>query len=118
MASPASGQRGLPRFADRRAAVSGAVLIGLALVITFLLDTPWDSVSTFRISRPRDVWAVGNLTVPSQWFNVAASVLLAFLGARLFRRGAAAGRHWRLASGLSCWPWRFLSGRRPARPFR
>ena len=98
MASPASGQRGLPRFADRRAAVSGAVLIGLALVITFLLDTPWDSVSTFRISRPRDVWAVGNLTVPSQWFNVAASVLLAFLGTRLFLKGG--GRWTALALGV------------------
>ena len=98
MASLASGQRGLPRFADRRAAVSGAVLIGLALVITFLLDTPWDSVSTFRISRPRDVWAVGNLTVPSQWFNVAASLLLAFLGTRLFLKGG--GRWTALALGV------------------
>ena len=40
MASPASGQGGCPA-SPTAAPRSGAVLIGLALVITFLLDTPW-----------------------------------------------------------------------------
>jgi simple sugar transport system permease protein len=44
------------------------------------------------------VWAVGNLTVPSQWFNVIASVLLAFLGTRLFLKGG--GRWTALALGV------------------
>ena len=98
MASPSPIKGGMPGITDRRAAVTGGVLIGLALIITFLLDTPWDSVSTFRISRPRDVWAVGNLAVPSQWFNLAASVLLAFLGTRLFLKGG--GRWTALALGV------------------
>ncbi|MDA9929913.1 ABC transporter permease [Alphaproteobacteria bacterium] len=72
---------------DWRTSISGGVLILLALIIAFLLDTPWENVSTFRISRPRDEWAVGNLVVPSQWFNVIAAVFLAFLGTRLFLKG-------------------------------
>ncbi|MEC7212274.1 MAG: hypothetical protein VXW25_09745, partial [Pseudomonadota bacterium] len=76
-----------PRVIDYRASATGTVLILLALVVAFFLDAPWDTMSTFKISRPRDVWAVGNLTVPSQWFNTIASVGLAFLGARLFLKG-------------------------------
>ena len=73
-----------PRAIDRRASITGGALILLALVIAFLLDSPWESVSTFKISRPRDVWVVGHLTVPSQWFTTIAAVFLAFLGTRLF----------------------------------
>ena len=87
-----------PRAIDYRASATGGILIALALVIAFLLDTPWDSISTFKISRPRDVWAVGNLTVPSQWFNTIAAVGLAFLGTRLFLKGG--GRWTALALGL------------------
>ena len=97
MTDPASRQDA-PRLIDWRASISGGVLIALALVVALLLDAPWDSVSTFRISRPRDVWAVGNLTVPSQWFNVIAAVLLAFLGTRLFLKGG--GRWTALALGI------------------
>ena len=67
----------------------------LAAVIMFFLDAPWDSVSTFKISRPRDNWAVGNLVLPSQLFNLIAAIILAFLGTRLFLRG---GGRW---TGLS-----------------
>ena len=63
-----------PRVIDWRASITGGALILLALVIAFLLDSPWDSVSTFKISRPRDVWVVGHLTVPSQWFTTSRGV--------------------------------------------
>jgi simple sugar transport system permease protein len=76
-----------PRAIDWRASITGGALILLALVIAFLLDSPWDSVSTFKISRPRDVWVVGHLTLPSQWFTTIAAVVLAFLGTRLFLKG-------------------------------
>jgi len=85
------------RSIDWRASITGGLLIFLALVVTLFLDTSWDAVSTFRISRPRDVWAVGNLTVPSQWFNTIAAIALAFLGTRLFLRGG--GRWTALAMG-------------------
>ncbi len=85
------------RSIDWRASITGGLLIFLALVVALFLDTSWDAVSTFRISRPRDVWAVGNLTVPSQWFNTIAAIALAFLGTRLFLRGG--GRWTALAMG-------------------
>ena len=50
---------------DKRRIISGFALVLLAAVIMFFLDAPWDSVSTFKISRPRDNWAVGNLVLPS-----------------------------------------------------
>ena len=98
MTDPRPNNDGTVRLIDWRAYVSGGVLIALALIVALLLDTPWDAVSTFRISRPRDVWAVGNLTVPSQWFNVVASILLAFLGTRLFLKGG--GKWTALALGM------------------
>ena len=52
MTDPISRQEA-PRLIDWRASISGGVLIALALVVALLLDTPWDSVSTFRIS-PRN----------------------------------------------------------------
>ena len=80
---------------DKRRIISGFALVMLAAVIMFFLDAPWDSVSTFKISRPRDNWAVGNLVLPSQLFNLIAAIILAFLGTRLFLRG---GGRW---TGLS-----------------
>ena len=96
--TPSSSSATTPvRSIDWRASITGGLLIFLALVVALFLDTSWDSVSTFRISRPRDVWAVGNLTVPSQWFNTIAAIALAFLGTRLFLRGG--GRWTALAMG-------------------
>ena len=94
---PSSTATAPTRSVDWRAAITGSLLIFLALVVALFLDTSWDAVSTFRISRPRDVWAVGNLTVPSQWFNLVAAIALAFLGTRLFLKGG--GRWTALAMG-------------------
>ena len=80
---------------DWRRIISGFTLVMLAAIVLFLLDAPWDSVSTFRISRPRDTWAVGNLVLPSQLINTLAAIILAFLGTRLFLGG---GGRW---TGLS-----------------
>lgn len=80
---------------DWRRIISGFTLVMLAAIVLFLLDAPWDSVSTFRISRPRDTWAVGNLVLPSQLINTLAAIILAFLGTRLFLHG---GGRW---TGLS-----------------
>ena len=65
---------------DMRSLITGGALVALALVVLFLLDTGIDSQSTFKLSRPRDVWAIGNLVVPSYWVNLAITAVLAFFG--------------------------------------
>ena len=83
---------------DMRSLITGGALVALALVVLFLLDTGIDSQSTFKLSRPRDVWAIGNLVVPSYWVNLAITAVLAFLGFRQFAKGGAKWRfmrHWR-----------------------
>ncbi|MGB2408496.1 MAG: hypothetical protein ACPH9T_06195 [Paracoccaceae bacterium] len=89
------------RSLDMRSVVTGGALVALSLVVLFLLDTGVDSQSTFKLSRPRDVWAIGNLVVPSYWVNLAITAVLAFLGFRQFAKGGAKWRTLSLAAGLT-----------------
>ncbi|SMH53728.1 ABC transporter permease [Maritimibacter sp. HL-12] len=81
----------------RQARITGAVLIGLSLVVLFLLDVAAGQVATFKLSRPRDVWVAPDLVVPGA-FNTVAAALLAFLGVRQFLRGG--GRWTSLSLGI------------------
>ena len=79
------------RSLDIRSVVTGGALVALSLVVLFLLDTGVDSQSTFKLSRPRDVWVIGSLVVPSYWVNLAITAVLAFLGFRQFAKAARSG---------------------------
>ena len=96
------------RSLDMRSVVTGGALVALSLVVLFLLDTGVDSQSTFKLSRPRDVWAIGNLVVPSYWVNLAITAVLAFLGFRQFAKGGAKWRTLSLAAGLTLFVIAFL----------
>ena len=96
------------RSLDMRSVITGGALVALSLVVLFWLDTGVDSQSTFKLSRPRDVWAIGNLVVPSYWVNLAITAVLAFLGFRQFTKGGAKWRTLSLAAGLTLFVIAFL----------
>ncbi|MGH1366996.1 MAG: ABC transporter permease [Maritimibacter sp.] len=87
--------------AGRRARITGAVLIGLALLVLFVLDVAAGEVATFKLSRPRDAIVLGNLVVPGGPFNMIAAGMLAFLGVRQFLRGGARWTSVSLGIGLA-----------------
>ncbi|WJY21597.1 ABC transporter permease [Fontisubflavum oceani] len=85
------------RAETRRAQITGGVMIALALFIVVAFgDAAGDA--TFRLSRVRDTWVIGDLIVPARPFIYVAAVLTAFLGARLFLRGG--GRWTTLSLGV------------------
>ncbi|MBF9049406.1 ABC transporter permease [Roseobacter sp. HKCCD9010] len=85
------------RAETRRAQITGGVMIALALFIVVAFgDAAGDA--TFRLSRVRDTWVIGDLVVPARPFIYVAAVLTAFLGARLFLRGG--GRWTTLSLGV------------------
>lgn len=96
------------RSLDMRSVITGGALLALSLVVLFWLDTGVDSQSTFKLSRPRDVWAIGNLVVPSYWVNLSITAVLAFLGFRRFTKGGAKWRTLSLAAGLTLFVIAFL----------
>lgn len=89
------------RQAERRGRIVGFLLLALALMVAFLLDSPADSLSTFKISRPRDMIVLPNLVVPSHLVSMMAAGLLAFLGFRLFLRGGSRRATLFLGTGLA-----------------
>ncbi|MFQ6548473.1 ABC transporter permease [Aestuariibius sp. 2305UL40-4] len=82
----------------RRSRIYGIVLIGLALLVAFIFGPDVDGDATFRLSRPKDPFALPNLVVPAAPFTYIAAALLAFLGAREFLRGG--GRWSSIALGV------------------
>ena len=91
----------------RRARVTGAILILLALFVTVVFgDAPGDA--TFRLSRPRDLWILQDLVVPAQPFIYIAAALMAFLGARQFLRGGGRWTTLSLGIGLGIFVMAFL----------
>ncbi|MEM1429328.1 MAG: ABC transporter permease [Pseudomonadota bacterium] len=86
--------------AQRRTRVVGAILLLLALFIVVVLgDAPGEA--TFRLSRPRDTWVIGDLVVPARPFIYIAAALTAFLGARQFLRGGGRWTTLSLVLGLA-----------------
>ena len=82
----------------RRARITGAMLLLLA-AFTVLVFGGAEGAATFRLSRPRDVWAVGDLVVPALPAIYVAAALMACLGARQFLRGG--GRWTTLSLGIA-----------------
>ncbi|WP_375551789.1 ABC transporter permease [Rhodophyticola porphyridii] len=84
----------------RRAQITGGVLVALAAFIVLVFgDASGDA--TFRLSRPRDVWVIGDLVVPALPVIYVAAALTAFLGARLFLRGGGRWSTLSLGAGLA-----------------
>lgn len=103
MTDPAMMDKAQPinRQAERRRRITGAVLVAMGLLVAFLLDAPSDSLSTFKISRPRDMIVLPHLVIPSSLFNMLAAALLAFLGFRLLLRGGSRHVALFLGTGLA-----------------
>ncbi|NKX43730.1 ABC transporter permease [Roseicyclus persicicus] len=100
-----------PAVADlgalRRKRGTGAALIVLAGVILLLFgDAAGDA--TFRLSRPRDAWVLGDLIVPALPVIQIAAALTAFLGARQFLRGGGRWTTLSLGVGLALFVMAFL----------
>ncbi len=83
---------------QRKQRIIGFVLIALAVFVVTVLGAEGDA--TFRLSRPRDEWALPNLVVPAGPFSYIAAALLAFLGARQFIRGGGRWTYLSLGIGL------------------
>ncbi|MGB4113024.1 MAG: ABC transporter permease [Yoonia sp.] len=79
----------------RQAWITGAILIGLGVLIAFFMAPDTQGAATFRLSRPTDALQVPNLVVSGQPFIYFTVIVLTFLGARQFLRG---GAQWALLS--------------------
>ncbi|GHE85931.1 ABC transporter permease [Aliiroseovarius zhejiangensis] len=91
----------LDKARQRQTRISGAILIGLGVLLAVFMAPDATGVATFRLSRPTDVWPVPNLVVPGGPFIYVISALLAFLGVRLFLRGGAKWASMILGIGLA-----------------
>ena len=85
---------------QRRARITGFILIALAVLVGFIFALDSVGNATFRLSRPTDPWVVPNLVVPAMSFNYIAAAILAFLGARQFLRGGVRWTSLSLGFGL------------------
>ncbi len=86
---------------QRQARIVGSVLIALAVFTVFIFGFDATGDATFRLSRPRDPFALPNLVVPSGPFLYIAAGVLAFLGARQFVRGGTRWTALSLGIGLA-----------------
>ncbi len=103
----ASGQK-LDVGKQRRARITGAVMIGLALLVLLVLGVDGGEQATFRLSRPTDTWVLPDLVVPAGPFNYVAATVLAFLGARQFLQGGVRWTSLSLGFGLAILVMAFL----------
>ena len=88
-AGAGSAPRKIDTAKNRRAHRTGIALIGLAVFVVWVFGIGTEGDATFRLSRPTDRWALGDLVLPAAPFTYAVGALLAFLGVRLFLRGGA-----------------------------
>ncbi len=61
----------------------GYILIALGIFSTLVFSVGVEGDAVFRLSRPRDPFALQNLVVPASPYNFFVSFILAFLGVRL-----------------------------------
>ncbi len=85
----------------RQARIVGFLLIGFAIFTVFVFGMETTGDATFRLSRPRDPFALPNLVVPAGPFLYIAAAVLAFLGARQFTRGGVRWTALTLGVGLA-----------------
>lgn len=88
-AAPTRTARRIEAAKARSARRAGIALIALALFVAYVFGFGTEGEATFRLSRPNEPWAVGDLVLPAAPFNYIVAGVLAFLGARLFLRGGA-----------------------------
>lgn len=86
---------------QRRARISGMVLIGLAVLVALVFGLDTEGTAVFRLSRPTDVLPLPDLAVPAASFNFVVAGLLAFLGGRQFVRGGVKWASLSLGLGLA-----------------
>ncbi len=85
----------------RHARVTGAILLGLAVLTAVVFGPDASGNATFRLSRPTDVWPVPDLVVSGGPFIYVAATVLAFLGVRQFLHGGAKWTSLSLGVGLA-----------------
>ena len=64
---------------ERSARHAGIALLALAVFVTWVFGLGTEGDATFRLSRPTDRWAIGDLVLPAAPFTYAAAGLLASL---------------------------------------
>ena len=75
----------------RQTLITGWVLLLLAVFVAVVFGLGSSGSATFRLAFAGDALAIPNLVIPSAPYAYVVAVILAFLGARHFARGAA---HW------------------------
>ncbi|HHY50425.1 MAG TPA: ABC transporter permease [Alphaproteobacteria bacterium] len=85
----AGGTKAIDRSRRRQTLITGWLLLGLAAFVALVFGLDASGHATFRLTMPGDLVALPNLVVPAAPYAYAVAAVLAFLGARLFMRGAA-----------------------------
>ena len=74
-------------YADiKQTQLVGYILIILGIFTTLVFSVGLDGEAIFRLSRPRDPFALPNLIVPAGPYNFLVSFILVFMGVRLLVR--------------------------------
>ncbi|CAN5192156.1 hypothetical protein BH10PSE9_BH10PSE9_08110 [soil metagenome] len=72
----------------RETLIIGWVLLASAVFVALVFGMPVDGDATFRLAQPGDLFELPDLVVPARPYAFVVAALLAFFGARQFRRGA------------------------------
>ncbi len=89
----------LATSAERKAKITGSVLVVLAILVVFVFKVDPQDLATFKLTTRRDALQIDPLVVPGA-FNMVAAAILAFLGIRQFMRGGLRWTTVSLALGL------------------
>lgn len=81
-----AGAQKVASASDRRARITGIILLLLSALVLFALDVAPGEVATFKLTTARDAVQLPDFVVPGG-FNTIVAALLAFLGVRQFLRG-------------------------------
>jgi len=79
----------LDHLKRRQTLTVGWVLIALAIVVALVFGVESGGNATFRLATRTDAFPMPNLAIPAAPYAYVIAVVLAFLGARQFVRGAA-----------------------------
>ena len=84
----------------RQKKVNGVILFLLAALVVGVFAVQSDGTAVFRLSLPRDLIPLPNLSVPAAPYCYIIAAVLAFFGARQFMRGGARWSNVLLGIGL------------------
>ncbi|GKY88313.1 ABC transporter permease [Sinisalibacter aestuarii] len=94
-----AGAEQVASTSDRRARITGVILLLLSALVLFALDVAPGEVATFRLTTVRDAVQLPDLVVPGG-FNTIVAALLAFIGVRQFLRGGGKWSTLSIGGGL------------------